>query len=202
MPVGLEGHGEAYFHALTEFLAKTSGFDYVGINVLVHDSNMEEETEMMSLYSLKENIHLPPFRSKLAGSPCENVALKSRSVCVFTAKVAQIYPEDDDLVRMGAQCYLGTPLWDTKTETEEERPLGVLCMVSRSPLAGKDVPFMTSLLQTFALKTAEQLSIYLEERRDKGPVASVRTVTCQQMEDDESKPSSSSAPSKSSYYLT
>jgi hypothetical protein len=48
----------------------------------------------------------------LATTPCENVM--DKKLCVYNSGVQALFPEDDLLVQMKVDSYIGIPLWDSK----------------------------------------------------------------------------------------
>ena len=73
------------------------------------------------------------YSYKLSGSPCEST-LKT-GFCIYSEGVQRLFPADKDLVKMGAEGYIGSPLMDKEGNTT-----GVLCAMSRRRL---DLPTRT-----------------------------------------------------------
>ena len=51
------------------------------------------------------------FEYDLKGTPCENV-LKGK-LCYYPENIQSLFPEDKDLVKLGAQSFLGIPFFDS-----------------------------------------------------------------------------------------
>src|SRR3989339_1126286 len=68
------------------------------------------------------------YEYALPGTPCDNVAHKG--YCEYPEGVCQLFPTDKDLVDMGAEAYVGTPVRD-----KNGKAIGILCAISRHKLA-------------------------------------------------------------------
>jgi light-regulated signal transduction histidine kinase (bacteriophytochrome) len=90
----------------------------------------------------------PNMRYALKGTPCENVM--GRRLCVYPHGIQQQFPEDTLLPGMGAESYIGIPLWDSTG-----RPIGLIAVMGNKPLPD-DAP-VTQLLQLVATRAAAEL---------------------------------------------
>lgn len=135
--------GENFFHALAQFLGEHLNIDYVVIDRL--DENLEI-AETLALYA--KGAIVPNMRYALKGTPCENVM--GRQLCVYPQDVQQLFPEDTLLVEMGAESYIGIPLWDSFG-----RSIGLIALIDSKPLSD-DSP-AHQLLQLVATRAAAEL---------------------------------------------
>ena len=67
------------------------------------------------------------FSYPLSGTPCERVS--KDGFLVFPNGVQELFPSDEDLVKMGAEGYMGAPI-----KGKGGTFIGVLCAISRSPM--------------------------------------------------------------------
>lgn len=71
---------------------------------------------------LQENI-----RYSLAGTPCAKVM--GQDACIFPCGVQELFPEDQLLVQMGVDGYVGTALYDSR-----QNPIGILVALYRTAI--------------------------------------------------------------------
>jgi len=90
----------------------------------------------------------PDFTYALQGTPCQKVT--GQGPCMFKSDVAALFPNDEILEEMGLQGYVGVPVISRSGE-----PMGVLCGLSRSPLA--TLPLWDDVMSILAAKAAEEL---------------------------------------------
>ena len=88
------------------------------------------------------------FEYDLPGTPCSNVI--GDDLCFYPANVAELFPDDDFLVDMGAQSYLGVPL-----RSADGGSLGILAVLNDGPIDAANQPEET--LQLFAGRAAAEL---------------------------------------------
>jgi PAS domain S-box-containing protein len=134
---------ENFFDALAQFLGEKLDMDYVLIDRI--DEN-PEMAETVALYA--KGAITPNMRYALKGTPCENVM--GRTLCVYPHGIQQLFPEDTLLPGMGAESYIGIPLWDSTG-----RPIGLIAVMGNKPLPD-DAP-VTQLLQLVATRAAAEL---------------------------------------------
>lgn len=132
-----------FFDALAQFLGEKLDMDYVLIDRI--DEN-PEMAETVALYA--KGAITPNMRYALKGTPCENVM--GRQLCVYPHGIQQLFPEDTLLPGMGAESYIGIPLWDSTG-----RPIGLIAVMGTKPLPD-DAP-VTQLLQLVATRAANEL---------------------------------------------
>ena len=88
------------------------------------------------------------FSYSLAGTPCEHII--SRGACTFPRKVQKLFPKDRYLVDIGAECYVGVPLFGSSGQ-----PLGLISVMGRKPV--RDRATVESVLQIVAARTATEI---------------------------------------------
>ncbi|WP_439101407.1 HD-GYP domain-containing protein [Congregibacter sp.] len=100
------------------------------------------------------------FCYDIAGTPCREVFGKQpRSYC---AHVAELFPNDVELQRMGAEAYIGVPLFD-----EDREAGGILCLISKDPVSDD------RSIKTALLAYAERVSLELARQRSEHKLHSV-----------------------------
>jgi PAS domain S-box-containing protein len=88
------------------------------------------------------------FNYDLTGTPCANVV--RGQACHYGECLQQLFPADKDLVTLGAQSYLGVPLFDSK-----RRVIGHLVILDDKPMP-RD-PLALSVLEIFASRAGAEL---------------------------------------------
>ena len=145
------GHyGQAFFDSLIQCLADTTGIDFVYL--------AKVDAEQMYSQTISLRIDGEPgenFGYDLEGTPCKEVAV--RNSCLFPKKVTELFPEDQLLIDLGVEGYMGTPLHGSKGEV-----LGLVVFMSRTPLVDTQ-NLMTLLTLAASLLTAELSRSAIEE---------------------------------------
>ncbi|HEY9601737.1 MAG TPA: GAF domain-containing protein, partial [Allocoleopsis sp.] len=84
----------------------------------------------------------------LAGTPCEYVV--GGEVCCYPERIQSLFPEDQDLVDLHIESYLGIPLHDSSGNI-----LGHLAVMDDKPMNAK--PYALSILKIFAARAGIEL---------------------------------------------
>ncbi|MFA6401210.1 MAG: PAS domain S-box protein [Salinivirgaceae bacterium] len=134
---------ENFFDALAKFLGEKLDMGYVLIDRIDEDPDM---AVTVALYA--KGAITPNMSYALKGTPCENVM--GKRLCVYPQGVQQLFPEDTLLPGMGAESYIGIPLWDSTG-----RPIGLIAVMGNKPLPN-DAP-VAQLLQLVATRAAAEL---------------------------------------------
>ncbi|HEX5137275.1 MAG TPA: PAS domain S-box protein [Planctomycetota bacterium] len=140
--------GDEFFRSLVLYLAKSLGVEYALVGEL-----RGGDVACVALYDHGEV--RTDVRYALDGTPCEEVT--TGRLCCHPERVRERFPRDKLLGDMGAECYLGTPLFDAAG-----RPLGLMAVIGQRPL--EDAATAESVLRIFAARAAAEL----ERRRDRG----------------------------------
>ncbi|MCA9661881.1 MAG: STAS domain-containing protein [Myxococcales bacterium] len=93
---------------------------------------------------------LKDFTYTLAGTPCERVFAGGECFC--ERQVQAHFPGDDDLVKLGAESYLGVVLHD-----RQGRPLGHLAVLDAQPMSPADLEVTRGVLRIFAARAGAEL---------------------------------------------
>ena len=155
--------GSEFFRALVGYLVETLEADYALVGQLkAGDSRTIETVAFCAQGALSNNIEY-----SLAGSPCETVV--GRSVCVYPSGVCRDFPEDRPLVEKGIECYIGTPLFDSRGNA-----LGLISIMYVEPQV--DTELRANLIQIFADRAAAELERLRVEDARRQAEAKLRTL--------------------------
>jgi len=136
--------GERFFQQLVQSLVKLFDADYAFIGVLV-----KQDVQRVNTLAVCVRGEITPNLSyELADTPCANVM--GQSTCVYPSDVQRLFPKDQLLVEMGAQGYIGTPMFDANYE-----PLGIIVVLDSKPLGR--IEQLREILEIFAARAAAEL---------------------------------------------
>jgi len=133
-----------FFYDLVRYLGENLGVTYAFCDTINPTDNTIVET--LALYAHGEITGNISY--SLKDTPCENVI--GRSVCCYTDKVQQLFPQDHLLVEMGAESYAGTPLW-----AADGSPLGLVAVIDDKPIQRPEL--VTTILQIVAVRAGAVL---------------------------------------------
>ena len=100
-------YGDEFLTQITLALNKAIAADYTFIARLDAQSHRCKTEVLVAKGKIVDN-----FDYSLENTPCANVA--DDSVCFYAKDICKYFPEDQLLVDMNIQAYLGTPLLDSK----------------------------------------------------------------------------------------
>ncbi|MGH8003559.1 MAG: PAS domain S-box protein, partial [Limisphaerales bacterium] len=136
--------GINFFRSLVRHLASALGVKYALVGELVG----EKQDRVRTIAAWCGEGFGENFDYELAGTPCENVV--GKTMCSYPKGIRQAFPKDRLLVEMGAESYLGTPLFDSGG-----RALGILLVLHIEPMP--DDFDLRSILNIFAVRAAAEL---------------------------------------------
>ncbi|MDF0676168.1 MAG: PAS domain S-box protein [Nitrospira sp.] len=136
--------GEEFFQVLVQQLAATLDARFSLVTKLVGGSR----TRLRTLAVWHGAGPGRNFEYDTRGTPCE-VVLAQGSACYLTG-VCALFPDDQDLVKLEAEGYLGHVLRDAQGV-----PIGHLCVVTKAPLRIGDQGL--SIMAVFAARAAAEL---------------------------------------------
>jgi signal transduction histidine kinase/ActR/RegA family two-component response regulator len=134
--------GEALFEELVLRLARALRVKYASVAERVGPGRVR------TLARSVDGRLMPAVEYELAGTPCANVL--DGSVCHIRGAVAERYPRDEGLRRMGAQSYVGVVLRASTGEV-----LGLVNAIHDRPL--DEVVRPEGVLQVFAARAAAEI---------------------------------------------
>lgn len=113
---------DTFLPTLVGHLAKILDVDHVLV------AQVEEEHYAQTLAVWSRGALQPNLRYHLAGTPCETVS--GRQPCLYACDVQQRFPEDELLEALGAESYMGLPLFGL-----DGAPLGLLALLKNAPMS-------------------------------------------------------------------
>ncbi len=135
---GTSTTGDDYYKELVRNLAKTLKVKYAFVSEIVDPENI---TRVRAFAVWGGNKFIDPVEYDLAGTPCENVT--ARELCFYGDRVQEIFPDDQMLVDMGVNSYLGVPFFSGKGV-----PLGHIAVMHDQALV--DQERYSAIIQIFA----------------------------------------------------
>jgi formate hydrogenlyase transcriptional activator len=136
--------GERFFQTLVRSLAEALGVHGAWVTEYQRD---ERRLRAIAFWLGGQWVH--GYEYRIARTPCEPVVDDPRLVHI-PDRVVELYPEDDDLRRVGATSYLGVPLFGLDGEV-----LGHLAVLDTQPL--EEDRRCLAIFQIFAARAASEL---------------------------------------------
>jgi len=136
--------GKAFFQPLVRCLAETLGMHYAFVGE-VADGNAQR---VLTCARYANGEFLKNVEYDLADTPWENVV--GKRLCCYPSGVQARFPRDRILGDIGAESYVGTPLFDSTG-----RALGLLVVMDQAPIPNPN--FAESVVQIFAVRAAAEL---------------------------------------------
>ncbi len=136
--------GERFFRSLAEQLAAALDADYACVAEVRRDAPYLAKTLAFCAHgAIADN-----FEYDMRRAPCEEVFAKHP--CSYPRSVQQQFPQDTWLAEVGAEAYVGAPLFDSAG-----RPLGLINVIYCRPL--ESAGLAEAVLQIFAARAAGEL---------------------------------------------
>jgi PAS domain S-box-containing protein len=144
---------QSYFNSLVAFLGTSLAATWALVDELDEDGRTARTVGLYGKGSLLHNLEY-----SLSGTPCENVM--GGELCSYPNDVQRQFPEDRLLVDMGAESYVGIPLWSSNGEA-----IGLIAVLWAAPLTAAMRETAESVLQVVALRCAHELDSVRQESR-------------------------------------
>jgi formate hydrogenlyase transcriptional activator len=135
--------GLEFLRHLVKNLAESLGVAYAFV---AEFAGSGDRVRTIALWNGRE--WLPNIEYALPGTPCEQVV--GGQLCLYRDNVQGLFPEDADLVALGARSYLGVPLRDANGQT-----LGHLAAIDTRPML--EDPRGITIFQVFANRARVEL---------------------------------------------
>ena len=132
-----------FFEELAQFLARTLDMDFICIDRLEGDNLNATTLAVWHDGEFEDNVTYA-----LKDTPCGNVV--GKSICCFPERVCELFPEDQALRELQAECYIGVTLWG-----HDGKPVGLIAAIGHKPL--KDRTQAGNILQIVAGRAASEL---------------------------------------------
>jgi len=137
--------GGVFFRSLVEHLARDLGGDIAFIGAVAGSGR----DHIRTIAFTADGVVAPNFEYALAESPCA-AAFEKRGTAVYAERVAELFPQDAALARLGVQGYVGTTLFGA-----DGTALGILVVMSRKPI---DRPGLwSSMIEIFGARAAAEI---------------------------------------------
>src|SRR5262249_39042974 len=136
--------GRDFFRSMAERLASVLQVRYA----FVTECRDKTKTRAHALAFWKGDEFGENFEYDVAATPCQKVL--EGEVCYYSENLQQLFQEDQGLVELGAQSYLGVPIPDSSGQV-----IGHLAVLDDKPMS--DTPRGLSLLQIFAARAGAEL---------------------------------------------
>lgn len=136
-------HGDEYFAKLTLALNKVVQADYTFIARLNKQANSCRTEVLVAHDKIVDN-----FEYSLVNTPCAEVV--DNNICYYPKGVCSLYPDDQLLIDMKIEGYIGTPLINSKQEI-----IGIIVALFEKEHTNTDEA--TTLFQVFSGRIAAEL---------------------------------------------
>ncbi len=144
--------GEDFFQVCVHYLAEVLQIKYALIAEFVEDE--QPQGRVLSFWA-GEGFG-PNFEYNLAGTPCGLVY--QEGLKIYPHSIQQLFPEDEDLLTLEAESYLGIAIVDSKGKT-----IGHLAGLHTEPLK-YSYEQQESILKIFAARSAAEIERQLAEK--------------------------------------
>ena len=157
---------EATFHTLVAILAQNIGAEFfhrtvsslctwLGVECVIVGELMDEGM-VRALAMQLDGKAVEHYEYLLAGTPCESATQKG--YCEYHEGVVQLFPVDKDLVAIGAEAYVGTPVRDKNGKVN-----GILCAISRHKFIPP--PMVKEMFEIIAVRAGAEIERKLAEAK-------------------------------------
>ncbi|MEA5620421.1 ATP-binding protein [Cronbergia sp. UHCC 0137] len=173
--------GEAFFQSCARYLAKTLRVQY-GLIAEFVESN-PRKAKVLAFWTGDE--FGPNFEYSLIGTPCDVVYEKG--IRIYPNCIQKLFPEDQDLVDLQAESYLGIAIVDING-----KPLGHIAALHTQELVG-NYQEQEAILKIFAARSAAEIermsadkalkeqNIYLQETLEKLQQTQLELIQAEKM---------------------
>ncbi len=114
--------GADFYAAASRHLAEALGLEHVFVG---HLDACRDQVQIIAGWS--QGQPMQPLTYTLENTPCANVM--KRSWAIYPRHIQQLYPQDQLLIDMNVESYIGSALFD-----KQQQPVGILVGLSRHPL--------------------------------------------------------------------
>lgn len=144
--------GIVYLKELVKNIAQTFNIKIVLVGHALKPGSDSIQTDVVWV----ANDFQDNFTYSLKGTPCENV-LSGNRVCVYPKDTPEQFPEDQLLVEMGVESYVGAPILKRDGELS-----GILALLNDKP--AEHTVFFTGMVEFLAERIGLELErFYIEE---------------------------------------
>lgn len=138
--------GEVFFQRIVIMLGAALGVRYVFSGELLTQADGERCVRTLAVHA--GGSLAPNMTYSLRDTPCDNVV--GKSMCVYPRQICDLFPADDLLRQMGAESYLGVPIFDAAG-----KGVGILVLIDDKPFEVD--ASLRSLVSVFAARCGAEL---------------------------------------------
>jgi len=136
-------HGDEFFTEITLQLNKFIGADYTFIARVDLDKQTSKTISMVANGEIVDN-----FEYALSHTPC--AILVNDSVCIYPENVCSLFPDDQMLIDMNIQGYLGVALHNSNQQT-----IGIIVALYENPI--ENSAFVQTLFELFSGRISAEM---------------------------------------------
>jgi signal transduction histidine kinase/DNA-binding NarL/FixJ family response regulator len=137
--------GDDFFRSSVRALAQALEVRYAFVTQCTDET--KSRVRMLAFWNGEE--FGPNMEYDLAGTPCDGV-INDDQLCIYPTAIQQQFPTDQDLVTLGAESYLGVPIFDSAGEI-----IGHLAALDVKPMDTRLTE--QSILRVFAARAGAEL---------------------------------------------
>jgi len=136
-------YGDAFFNELTLQLNRFIGADYTFITRLNANAHTSKTISLVAKGELIDN-----FEYSLANTPCADVS--DDSLCIYPSNICHLYPDDQLLVDMKIEGYIGTPLYNSQGEI-----MGLMVALHENEITNPDL--VVTIFELFSGRVSAEI---------------------------------------------
>ncbi len=136
--------GKEFFNNVGRHISQSLGVEYALIGEMVKN---RDQINIVGGYAHNKPVKLPIIYD-LAGTPCEQIV--GQGFCCHASGVRDLFPKDHLLEEMGAEAYMGSPLFDSLGN-----PVGLLMVLHGESIENPDIG--ESLLKIFSARVVVEI---------------------------------------------
>lgn len=148
-------YGKEFFDVITLKMHEVIGADFTFIARLDREAYVSRTISLVAGGQVVDNMEY-----SLTDTPCANVA--DNSVCMYPTEITRLFPDDQLLIDMGIEGYIGTPLIDSEGQT-----MGLTVALYKDPIQTPE--FVETIFKIFSGRIAAEIerSEYEQQLEDK-----------------------------------
>ena len=136
-------YGKSFFESITLKMHQVIGADFTFIARLDIDAYVRRTIALAAGDEIVGNMEY-----SLEHTPCANVA--DNSVCMYPDEITRLFPDDQLLIDMGIEGYIGTPLHDANGHV-----MGLTVALYKKPIENPE--FIQTIFQVFSGRIAAEI---------------------------------------------
>ena len=144
-------YGKEFFDIITLKMHEVIGSDFTFIARLDREAYVSRTISLVAGGQIVDNMEY-----SLKDTPCANVA--DNSVCMYPTDITSLFPDDQLLIDMGIEGYIGTPLIDSEGQT-----MGLTVALYKDPIQTPE--FVETIFKIFSGRIAAEIERSEYEQR-------------------------------------